>query len=131
MFDFLDFMDSDWFVISLEIAFLIFLIFDIKGYFQTHDKKKRQSYLLNIVLTIGFFIWAAIPFYNKYFTWQESQKTLVANECIQEFNLSYCKCLDDEIFKEYSFDTYKELSKIESTSLKEFKDEAKKECIED
>lgn len=131
MFDFLDFMDSDWFVISLEILFLIFIAFDVKKYYQTHDKKKRQSYLLNIILTIGFFVWAAIPFYNKYFTWPESEKTLLINKCIQDFNLSYCKCLDDEIFKEYSLDTYKELSKIDATSLKEFKDEAKKECKED
>ena len=131
MFDFLDFMDSDWFVISLEVAFLLFMAFDIKKYFQTHDKKQKQSYLLNIVLTLGFFIWTAIPFYNKYFQWSDEQKAQTINSCIKEYNLSHCECLTDAIFKEYSFDHYKELDDINATSLQEFITDSSKECLED
>ena len=59
-----DFYESDWFTITLEVVFLIFIVYDIKRYFET----KKREYLLNITLTLGFFIWAFIPFYNKYFT---------------------------------------------------------------
>ena len=131
MFDFLDFMDADWFVISLEVAFLLFMAFDIKKYFQTDDKKQKKSYLLNIALTLGFFIWTAIPFYNKYYTWQESDKTEALNSCIQEYNLSFCTCYEDKIFKEYPLTKYKELSDENTTSLQEFLEEAAKECKED
>ncbi|MDQ1337965.1 MAG: hypothetical protein QG617_932, partial [Campylobacterota bacterium] len=65
-----DFLDSDWFVIGLEIVFLIFISYDLKKYFET----KKREYIVNIVLTIGFGVWTLIPFYNSYMTWDEAKK---------------------------------------------------------
>ena len=51
-----DFLDSDWFNITLQIVFVFLLIYDIRKYRQSKEKKKRQEAMLNIVLTIGFAI---------------------------------------------------------------------------
>ncbi|OHE21243.1 MAG: hypothetical protein A2525_08965 [Sulfurimonas sp. RIFOXYD12_FULL_36_11] len=121
-----DFLDSDWFVISLEIVFLLFIIYDAKKYFET----KKKEYITNIVLTLGFFIWAFIPFYNSYMTWSEDKKHELISECKKENNETLCQCLDEKIFKEYSFEDFKSLDK-NSSDFNEFIKETKEECLDD
>ncbi|MBU1659629.1 hypothetical protein KKG72_11370 [bacterium] len=121
-----DFLSSDWFVISLEIVFLLLIAYDIRKYFQT----KKKEYITNIVLTFVFFIWAAIPFYNSYYTWSEGSKKEFIAECLLENNETICKCLDENIFKEYSFADFKNLDK-NSSDFKEFVEETKKDCLDD
>jgi hypothetical protein len=121
-----DFLDSDWFVISLEIVFLLFIAYDVKKYFET----KKKEYITNIVLTLGFFIWALIPFYNSYMTWSEDKKQELISECKKENNETLCQCLDDKIFKEYSFEDFKSVDK-NSSEFNEFIKETKEECLDD
>ncbi|MBS4067614.1 MAG: hypothetical protein KGZ62_03325 [Sulfurimonas sp.] len=121
-----DFLDSDWFVISLEIVFLLFIAYDAKKYFET----KKKEYITNIVLTLGFFIWALIPFYNSYMTWSEDKKQELISECKKENNETLCQCLDEKIFKEYSFEDFKSLDK-NSSDFNEFIKETKEECLDD
>ncbi|MDD2905630.1 MAG: hypothetical protein WBK95_10025 [Sulfurimonas sp.] len=121
-----NFMSEDWFVISLEIVFLLFIFYDAKKYFVT----KKKEYLTNIALTVAFFIWAAIPFYNSYITWNMSDKQEVSRSCQQENNQTLCKCLDDRIFKEYSYEAYMFVDKNGSEFL-EFVKESTEECLDD
>ena len=121
-----DFLDSDWFIISLEIVFLLFIAYDAKKYFET----KKKEYITNIVLTLGFFIWASIPFYNSYMTWSEDKKQELISECKKENNETLCQCLDEKIFKEYSFEDFKSLDK-NSSDFNEFIKETKEECLDD
>jgi len=121
-----DFYESDSFTITLEIIFLIFIIYDIKRYIET----KKREYIFNIVLTFGFFIWAFIPFYNKYFTWQEIDKKQLLLTCTSEHNATYCECMDDKVFKEYSLKTYNELDIKKDADFLEFIQESEKECFE-
>ncbi|MDD3854244.1 MAG: hypothetical protein WC279_00080 [Sulfurimonas sp.] len=121
-----DFLDSDWFIISLEIVFLLFIAYDAKKYFET----KKKEYITNIVLTLGFFIWALIPFYNSYMTWSEDKKQELISECKKENNETLCQCLDEKIFKEYSFEDFKSLDK-NSSDFNEFIKETKEECLDD
>lgn len=121
-----DFLDSDWFIISLEIVFLLFIAYDAKKYFET----KKKEYITNIVLTLGFFIWALIPFYNSYMTWSQDQKQDLISECKKENNETLCQCLDEKIFKEYSFEDFKSLDK-NSSDFNEFIKETKEECLDD
>jgi len=121
-----DFLDSDWFIISLEIVFLLFIAYDAKKYFET----KKKEYITNIVLTLGFFIWAFIPFYNSYMTWSEDKKHELISECKKENNETLCQCLDEKIFKEYSFEDFKSLDK-NSSDFNEFVKETKEECLDD
>ena len=121
-----DFLDSDWFVISLEIVFLLFIAYDAKKYFET----KKKEYITNIVLTLGFFIWALIPFYNSYMTWSEDKKQELISECKKENNETLCQCLDEKIFKEYSFEDFTSLDK-NSSDFNEFIKETKEECLDD
>ena len=51
-----DFLDSDWFNISLQIVFLLLMYYDVKKYMQT----RKKEYIFNIVTTIGFAIWMLI-----------------------------------------------------------------------
>ncbi len=122
----LDFMDEDWFVIGLEIVFLILVSYDIKRYIET----KKREYILNIVLTIGFAIWVLLPFYTSYFGWQEPQKTEMLKECNESNNTELCNCVDESIFKEYTNTEYKNIDK-NSTAFKEFITETKEECLDD
>ncbi|MGB5965583.1 MAG: hypothetical protein WBF77_04935 [Sulfurimonadaceae bacterium] len=118
------FYESDWFTIVLEILFLLFIAYDTKRYFQTG----KREYLINIVLAIVFFFWALVPFYNKYYSWQDVDKESVLAACVKEHNQSYCSCLDDKIFKEYDFESFKELEKRKDKDYLEFVDEVDKEC---
>ena len=121
-----DFMDSDWFVIGLEIVFLILVSYDIKKYFET----KKKEYIVNIVLTIGFAIWVLVPFYTSYFGWEADQKTEMLKECNDSNNTELCNCVDESIFKEYTNIEYMSLDK-NGTAFKEFVKETKEECLDD
>ena len=118
------FYESDWFTIVLEILFLLFIAYDTKRYFQTG----KREYLINIVLAIVFFFWALVPFYNKYYTWQDVDKESVIEACVQEHNQTYCSCLDDMIFKEYDFESFMALEKQKDEDYLEFIEEVDKEC---
>ena len=118
------FYESDWFTIVLEILFLLFIAYDTKRYFQTG----KREYLINIVLAIVFFFWALVPFYNKYYSWQDVDKESLLTQCIQEHNQTYCTCRDDKIFKEYDFESFKDLEKQKDADYLEFIEEVDKEC---
>lgn len=118
------FYESDWFTITLEILFLLFIAYDTKRYYQTG----KREYLINIVLAVLFFFWALVPFYNKYLTWEESDRIALIAECQKEHNASYCFCLDDKIFKEYDFEGYRGLEKGKESEFALFIDEVDKEC---
>ena len=106
------FYESDWFTITLEVLFLIFIAYDAKKYFET----RKREYLINIALAVGFFVWAFIPFYNKYYTWQDNDKSIMIEKCSAEFNASYCECLDDK----YTFEVGGKNKKF--TQIKDMKD---------
>lgn len=118
-----DFLSSDWFVITLEIIFLVLIVFDVKKYMQT----QKKEYITNIVLTIGFFIWTAIPFYNSYITWTELDKAHYRATCHEENNETLCACISDAVFKEYRFNALD----TNSSEYKTFIKEAKEECLDD
>ncbi len=119
-------MDSDWFVIGLEIVFLVLIIYDIKKYMET----KKREYIINTVVTIGFAIWVLYPFYKSYFGWEESQKTEILSTCKDSNNTKLCNCVDETIFKTYIFQEYKNLDK-NSKEYKEFLKDTKEECLDD
>ena len=121
-----DFLSSDCFNITLEIVFVILISYDIKKYFQT----KKREYIVNAVLTIGFAIWALYPYYNSYVGWEDKQKQELISTCQDLNNSKLCECVDDRIFKEYTFDEYKILDK-NGSDYKDFLKEAKEECIDD
>ena len=120
-----NFLNSDWFNIVLQIVFVLLIWFDIKKYRQT----KKKEYIVNIVATIAFGIWALYPYYKSYFEWSEKQKQTLLHRCDMEQNVTLCRCLDDAIFKEYSYDEYKQ--KRGSKEFKEFLKDAKEECDDD
>ena len=121
-----DFLESDWFNISLEIVFLILISYDIKKYFQT----RKREYLINIILTIGFAIWALYPYYTSYVGWEEDQKKVMISHCNETNNTQLCQCLDETTFKTYTHDAYIQLDK-NSTQYQEFLAEAKEDCLDD
>ena len=122
----LDFLDSDWFNIGLEIVFLILISYDVKKYFET----KKREYIVNIVLTVGFAIWVLYPYYKSYYGWEESQKTEMLSTCRDVNDTKLCKCLDEAIFKNYMHEEYLHVDK-NGTEYKEFLQEAKEECQDD
>lgn len=119
-----DFLDNDIFVIVINIAFLIFIIYDIKKYKETQHK----ALLVNIALTLGFLVWVMIPFYNKYITWDKKDITLLSQSC--DVNATMCACLTDSIIKAYSFEGFTDINK-QSSGYLEFLKESKKECHKD
>ena len=121
-----DFLDSDWFVIGLEIVFVILISYDVKKYFQT----RKKEYIFNIVLTLGFAIWTLFPFYTSYFGWQAAQKKEMLQVCKDANNTELCNCIDESIFKEYTNEEYLKLDKS-ATTFKEFLKETKEECLDD
>ena len=122
----LDFLDSDWFNIGLEIVFLILISYDVKKYMLT----KKKEYIFNIVMTIGFAIWVLYPYYKSYFGWEESQKIEMISTCTDSNNSTLCKCVDEAIFKGFVYEEYISLDK-NSSDYKEFVEEAKEECLDD
>lgn len=121
-----DFLDSDWFIISLEIVFIILIVYDIKKYVET----KKKEYITNIVLTLGFAIWTLYPMYKSYFGWDDTQKKEMLSTCVDSNNSELCKCVDDGIFKEYTYEEYIALDK-NASEYKEFLIETKEECLDD
>ena len=121
-----DFLDSDWFNITLQIVFLLLISYDIKKYFES---RKRQ-YLLNIVLTIGFGIWALYPYYKSYIGWNDLQKGVMITNCSNVNDIKLCKCLDDATFKHFTHDEYIKLDK-QSSEYEDFLKDAKEDCLDD
>lgn len=121
-----DFLDSDWFNIGLEIIFLIIIIYDIKRYFET----KKRKYIINIVLTIGFAYWTLAPYYNSYVEWDDTQKQEMISTCKDSNDTKLCECIDERIFKEFSYSQYIVTDK-NSSDYKEFLKENKEECLDD
>ncbi len=121
-----DFLDSDWFNITLEVVFILLISYDVKQYFQT----RKREYIINIVLTIGFAIWALYPYYNSYVGWDEEQKKVLLSHCNDTNDTKLCQCLDDVTFKNYTHDEYVALDK-NSSEYKEFVADAKEECLDD
>jgi len=118
-----DFLDSDWFNISLEILFLILVSWDIKKYIQT----KKKEYITNIILTIAFAVWTLYPYYNSYFTWNEEEKKSLLTHCNQEKNTTLCTCIDNAIFKNYTHQQYMLIDK-NATEFIDFLQDTTKEC---
>jgi hypothetical protein len=122
-----DFLDSDWFNIGLEVVFVILISYDVKKYIQT----KKKEYITNIVLTIGFAIWALYPYYNSYIGWDEEQKKEMLSNCKGDENSTkLCRCIDDATFKNYVYEEYIKLDK-NSTDYKEFLKDTTEECLDD
>ena len=119
-----DFLDNDIFVIVLNIAFLIFIIYDYKKYQAT----KQKMLLFNIALTIGFAIWVMVPFYNKYFTWDESHIHKLTLEC-SEANETLRDCIVDTTIKSYTLESFQSEDK-NSSDYQEFLQECRKECLD-
>jgi hypothetical protein len=120
-----DFLDSDGFIIGLEIVFLTFIAYDAYKYFKT----RRREYLLNIVLAIGFAIWVLYPFYTKYYKWEDKDRQSLIQNCLGEHNASYCNCVDDLIFKTYDLESFSRLDQ-QSEAFVEFIKDSEKECFE-
>ena len=121
-----DFLDSDWFIIGLEIVFITLISYDAYKYVKT---KKRQ-YIFNIVLTLGFAIWTLYPFYTKYYEWNDADRDKMMSECLANGSERYCGCLENEIFKEYDEETFKSLEDSEDLYFLEFMNETRKDCLE-
>ncbi|MDF1875518.1 hypothetical protein JHD48_07210 [Sulfurimonas sp. SAG-AH-194-I05] len=122
-----DFLDEDWFIITLEIVFVILIVFDVRNYIRT----KKKEYITNIVLTAGFAIWTLMPMYTKYFGWDESQKSALLSTCKGDVNVTKtCICVNDTLFKTYGYDEYNALEKGE-TEYKEFIKDTKEDCLDD
>jgi len=121
-----DFMDEDWFIIALEVVFVILIAYDIKKYVET----KKREYIVNIVLTLGFAIWTLYPMYKSYFGWEESQKSELLSTCRDVNDTKLCECMDDKIFKGYVYEDYLHVDK-NSSDYKEFLEDAKEECEDD
>ena len=119
----LDFMDSDWFIIGLEIVFVLLIAYDVKKYLET----KKRDYIVNIVLTAGFAIWTLYPFYTSYFGWDDAQKQDLLSHCSDTNDTKLCSCIDKSIFKTYEHSEYVTLDK-NSTEFKEFLKETKEDC---
>lgn len=122
-----DFMDSDGFIIGVEILFLCFIGYDAWKYYLT----RRKEYLLNIALAIGFAIWVLYPFYKKYYEWEEVERESVISACLREHNQSYCACVDNAIFKTYTKSEYQSLDKTNNETLNALVKESLEECFDD
>jgi hypothetical protein len=122
-----DFMDSDGFIIGLEIVFLLFIGYDAWKYAKT----KKREYIINIVLAIGFAIWVLYPFYTKYYTWEDKDRESLMQNCLNDHNASYCSCINNNIFKEYELKTFEAIDQNNDKDFLEFIEDVKKGCLED
>lgn len=102
---------------------MILISYDIKKYIQT----KKKEYIVNIVLTVGFAIWVLLPYYTSYVGWEDSQKQEMISTCKDAEDKTFCKCVDESIFKAYTYVEYKAQDK-NSTEFKEFIKDTKGEC---
>jgi hypothetical protein len=116
-------MDSDWFNIGLEVFFVLLISYDIKKYIVT----KKKEYITNIVLTLAFAVWALYPYYNSYVGWDETQKQEMISTCKDSNDTKLCECVDDLIFKEFTYEEYISIDK-NSSDYQEFLKEAKEDC---
>lgn len=123
-----DFLDEDWFIITLEIVFLALIIYDIRQYIKT----KKKEYITNIVLTVGFAIWVLYPMYVKYAGWEDSQRDEISIVCQNKDDnaTKLCECVNENLFKTYTYDEYSTLDK-NAKVYKEFLKETKEECLDD
>jgi hypothetical protein len=121
-----DFMDSDWFIIGLEVLFVMLIAYDIKKYVET----KKKEYITNIVLTAAFAVWTLYPFYTSYFGWEDSQKVELLSHCGENNETKLCKCLDKSTFKNYTYEEYIVLDK-NSTDYKDFLKDTTEDCLDD
>lgn len=88
---------------------------------------KKKEYIVNVVLTIGFAIWVLYPYYTSYVGWEDSQKQEMISTCDTVEDKKLCKCVDEAIFKGFTYDEYKAQDK-NSTQYKEFLKETKEGC---
>jgi hypothetical protein len=121
-----DFMNSDGFIIGLEIVFLLFIGYDAWKYAKT----KKREYIINIVLAIGFAIWVLYPFYTKYYTWEEKDREALMQKCSKDHNASYCSCINNNIVKEYELKTFESIDQTNDKDFLEFIEDVKKGCLE-
>ena len=123
-----DFLDSDWFIITLEVIFVILIAYDIKQYVKT----KKKEYITNATLTIAFAIWTLYPMYVKYIGWNDLQKSEISSHCEnKDANATkLCECVNDTVFKNYTHAEYKALDK-NAKEYKEFTKETKEDCLDD
>jgi len=121
-----DFLDTDWFNIGLQIVFILLIYYDIKKWRVT----KKKEHIFNIVLTVGFGIWALYPYYTSYMGWKDGQKSVMLSHCKDANNTKLCRCLDTAAFKEYTYKEYMQLDK-NSTQYKDFLKDAKEDCLDD
>lgn len=119
-----DFLNSDWFNITLQIIFVLLIWFDIKKYRQT----KKKEHLINIVVTIGFAVYMLYPYYISYFKWSKKEKSALLQTCQKEQNATLCRCLKKSIFEHY---TYEEYRLLKNDALENFVKDAKEECEDD
>lgn len=118
-----DFLESDWFVIGLEILFVLLISYDVKRYRET----KKREYVVNILLTVVFAIWTLYPFYTSYFGWEDEEKRELLSHCGDSKDTKLCSCIDEAMFKTYTFQEYKNLDK-NSTQFTEFLQETMEDC---
>ena len=124
-----DFLDSDWFIITLEVIFVILIAYDIKQYVKT----KKKEYITNIVLTAGFAIWTLMPMYTKYFGWEEPKMQEILTKCneAQDTNATkLCICINDTIFKAYTYEEYTSKN-TNDKEYQEFLKETSEDCLDD
>ena len=121
-----DFLDSDWFNIGLEIVFVLLISYDLKKYFET----RKREYVVNIVLTLGFAVWALYPYYTSYVGWEDAEKKVMLSHCSDTNDTKLCTCLDAATFKSYTHDEYVKLDK-NSSDYKEWLQESKEDCLDE
>ncbi|HIC44779.1 MAG TPA: hypothetical protein EYO73_11040 [Sulfurimonas sp.] len=122
-----DFMDSDWFIIGLEVVFLSFIAYDGWKFYKT----RKKEYIMNIVLAIGFALWVLVPFYTKYYDWSDTEREGLSKTCLSENNASYCTCMNNMIEKEYTHKQYEDINKKDDKDYLDFVKDSKEECFGD
>ena len=123
-----DFLDADWFIITLEIVFVILIAYDVRQYLRT----KKKEYITNIVLTVGFAIWVLYPMYIKYFQWSDTQRSEKYSLCknLDANATKLCECTNDTVLKSYTYDEYSAM-KQDSKEYQEFLKETKEDCLDE
>lgn len=79
------------------------------------------------MITLGFAIWVLYPYYTSYVGWEDKQKQEMLSICKDSEDAKLCECLDEAIFKSYTYDEYKVQDK-NATEYNEFLKDAKEEC---